>query len=266
VARLKKLRTFLAPIKGPVEPLIQLSALSAAAWAGFTHKMLMWWQWGVPPVPEHFDHQIDLYHYWKATRESLWLERGVFSSLCLDGDDVLELCCGDGFHARNFYSLRSRRIVACDFDPKAIATARLKNRAPNIEFVVADIRTTMPEGQFGTVIWDAAIEHFTEDEITAILGALKQRLKPGGTLSGYTIVETGHGLSLPHHEYEFRSKADLLRMVTPHFANARVFETITPNRHNLYMWASDGTIPFDEAWPHQVSASRRTSATEIVPS
>jgi SAM-dependent methyltransferase len=252
--RLRRLRNSLAPIKRPVESALQLSARSAGAWASFTHKLLMWWQWGVPPVPEHFDHQIDLYYYWKLTRESLWVERGVFSSLCLDGGDVLELCCGDGFHARNFYSLRSRRIVACDFDPKAIATARHKNHAPNIEFVVADIRTAMPEGEFGTVIWDAAIEHFTEDETTAIIGALKQRLKFGGILSGYTIVETGQGLSLPHHEYEFKSKSDLLRLFSPHFANVRVFETITPNRHNLYLWASDGVIPFDESWGQQVLA------------
>jgi hypothetical protein len=74
---------------------------------------------------------------------------------------------------------------------------------------------------------------------------IKRRLGSGGTLSGYTIVERADGLkSLPHHEYEFKSKEDLARFLTPHFAHVRVFETIYSDRHNLYFWASDGSIPF----------------------
>ena len=267
MARFTRFREMLAPIKRPVEPIFQANARSAGWWAGFAHKLLLWWQWGVPPPPEHFDHHIDLHYYWKATRESLWVERGVFSSLCLDGGDVLELCCGDGFHARNFYSLRSRRIVACDFDPRAIATAKSKNAAPNVEFLVSDIRNAMPAGTFGTVIWDAAIEHFTLDEIAGILPSIRDRLKPRGIMSCYTIVETGTGLSLPHHEYEFKSKEDLARVLVPHFTNVRVFETISPMRHNLYAWASDGPLPFGDDWPHQFvpvkSSDPRVSALSV---
>ena len=35
----------------------------------------------------------------------------------------------------------------------------------NIEFILGDIRNDIPEGPFDNVIWDAAIEHFTEEEI-----------------------------------------------------------------------------------------------------
>lgn len=144
--------------------------------------------------------------------------------------------------------------MACDFDPKAIATARRKNAAPNVEFVLADIRYAMPQGRFANVIWDAAIEHFTPTETDAILRNIKNRLTPGGVLSGYTIVERRDGLkSLSHHEYEFKDKADLLRFLVPHFRNVRVFETLYPERHNLYFWASDGVIPFDANWVHAVS-------------
>jgi SAM-dependent methyltransferase len=115
------------------------------------------------------------------------LERGIFGSLALQEKHVLELACGDGFNTRNFYSLRSAYIIACDFDPKAIKTARGKNRASNIEFLLADIRTEMPEGLFENVVWDAAIEHFTPDEITKILDDIKSRLTDDGILSGYTI-------------------------------------------------------------------------------
>jgi SAM-dependent methyltransferase len=216
-------------------------------------------QWFLPPQPEHFDHHIDLFYQWLATRNPLWVERGAFGALALKGGDVLELACGDGFNARNFYSLRSRRVVACDFDPKAIRIANSRNRAPNVEYRLADIRTSLPEGTFENVVWDAAIEHFTPSEIDSIMEAVKSRLALDGVLSGYTIVKSGTGvMALSHHEYEFRDKKDLLRFLSPHFKNAIVFETVYPNRHNLYFWASDGVIPFDPQWANAV---RTTSAS-----
>jgi hypothetical protein len=44
--------------------------------------------------------------------------------------------------------------------------------------------------------------------------------------------------------------ADLKRFFTPHFKNVTVFETIFPERHNLYFWVSDGIIPFSDEWEH----------------
>ena len=170
---------------------------------------------------------------------------------------MLEIACGDGFNARNFYSLRSERVVACDFDRKAIKTAQEKNSAPNIEFLLADIRTEMPEGKFKNIIWDAAIEHFTPDEIAKILNSIKSRLTDDGILSGYTIVERSDGKkSLSHHEYEFKSKEDLLHFFQPHFRNVTVFETEYPERHNLYFWASDGLLPFGLGWSKAVTFQR----------
>ncbi|MCF3648744.1 class I SAM-dependent methyltransferase [Synoicihabitans lomoniglobus] len=238
------------------ETLLQWESAMAATWASRAHRRLMNLQWRVAPQPEHFDHHLDLHYQWLATRSSFWVERGVFGGLALRGGDVLELACGDGFNARNFYSLRSRRVIACDFDPAAIATARRKNHAPNVEFRLADIRDSMPDGTFDNIVWDAAIEHFTPAETAAILRNIKARLTEGGVLSGYTIVERADGeKSLSHHEYEFRDKTDLLEFLTPHFLHVRVFETKFPERHNLYFWASDHTIPFDPDWSAAISVT-----------
>lgn len=240
-------------LKPQLEWMTQKEAMWAARWSSRAHKRLMSVQWTIPPQPEHFDHHIDLNYQWLETRNSLWVERGAFGSLALLGGDLLELACGDGFNARNFYSLRSRRIIACDFDPMAIAAAKLKNQAPNVEFVLADIRSQMPEGMFHNVVWDAAVEHFTPEETDSILRQIKARLMPGGIVSGYTIVEAAGGKHLSHHEYEFRDKADLLRFFSPHFKNVTVFETIYPTRHNLYFWASDGSLPFRSDWPAMIA-------------
>jgi SAM-dependent methyltransferase len=229
--------------------LFEAEAFVSRRWASAAHRRLRHAQWFIPPCPEFFDHHIDLFHWWLHSRNSLWLERGVFGSLALRGGDVLELACGDGFNARNFYSLRSKKVIACDFDPTAIATARRKNAAPNVEFLLADIRTHMPNGVFQNIVWDAAIEHFTPLEIQQIMVDIKKRLAPGGILSGYTIVERPDAVkSLDHHEHEFRDMADLYSFLAPHFDHVKIFETIYPERHNLYFWAADGVVPFDPQW------------------
>jgi cyclopropane fatty-acyl-phospholipid synthase-like methyltransferase len=204
-----------------------------------------------PPQPEFFEHKIDLYWQWGATRNSHWVERGVYSTLAIkEGASVLELCCGSGFNTYFFYSKKARNIVAVDFDPVAIRCAKGSFTAPNLSYRVADIRSEMPSGDFDNIVWDGAIEHFTQDEIATLMKEIKQRLAARtGTLSGQTIVERDDGTKqLQHHEYEFKSKEDLARFLRPHFKNVTVFETIYPDRHNLYFWASDGIIPFMEDW------------------
>jgi SAM-dependent methyltransferase len=113
-----------------------------------------------------------------------------------------------------FYRLRCRMVV-CDFDPAAITTAQRKNSAPNVRFILADIRTAIPSGCYDNTVW-AAIEHFTPAEIASVLRNLKERLKPGGILNGYTVVKSESGQKF---------------------------------------WASDGGLPFDVGWPHAVRAS-----------
>jgi SAM-dependent methyltransferase len=243
--------------KSLLESIIQTEAKIASAWVSHAHHRLLAVQWGMPPQPEHFDHQIDLYYQWLSSRNPMWLERGIFGNLALRGKRVLELACGDGFNARNFYSLRSEYVVACDFDPSAIETARRKNSAPNIQFVLADIRTDMPTGKYENITWDAAIEHFTPAEINNIMDNMKSRLTDDGILSGHTIVEKSGGKALSHHEYEFRNKEDLLRFIAPHFQNAMVFETIYPERHYLYFWASNSDLPFSDNWPRAVVSKRQ---------
>lgn len=218
--------------------------------AANAHRLAMEWEWGRPPEwkskrrPEFFNHHQDLFYVWLKSRNSLSWERGVFSGLCLQGGRVLDLCCGDGFYARNFYSLRSREVVACDIAPQAIAYARRHNAGPNIFYQLCDIRRDFPGGSFENIVWDAAIEHFTLPEIAGLLPRIKSALTPGGILSGYTVAEKKHGKQHPEHEHEFRSQEDLRDLFRPHFRNVVVFETLYPKRHNLYFWASDAPLPF----------------------
>jgi SAM-dependent methyltransferase len=220
--------------------------------ASFAHKLQIKYEWNTPPQPEWFDHFLNQFYEFRITQNPLWAERGTFGLLAIEqGANILELCCGDGYNAYHFYSIRAKSIISVDFDKNAIPHAKKYNQAKNVEFKLCDIRKEMPEGIFDNVIWDAAIEHFTEVEIDEIMKNIKTRLKPGGILTGYTIVELPTGQkSLTHHEREFKSKEDLKSFFEPHFGNVKVFETIYPSRHNLYFYASDGNLPFDKEWRH----------------
>ena len=72
------------------EILFKYECLIASKWASKAHEHLMWSQWRILPQPEFFDHQIDLYYQWLEKRDSLWLERGVFSGLAMKNGSVLE--------------------------------------------------------------------------------------------------------------------------------------------------------------------------------
>jgi len=222
-----------------------------------SHRLQFLVEWAVDN-PEYFDHNIDMYSSWYKTRESFPVERGVFSSFAMTANSrVLDLCCGDGFNSYHFYSLRAKHVTAIDFDREAIRWAKRNYKAPNLTFSIGDIRTDIPDGPFNNIVWDAAVEHFTETEITALMSRIKSVLTPSGTLSGYTIIEpTGGGKHLHQHEYEFHSKEDLARFLTPHFKNVHVFQTVFPSRTNLYFYATDGTLPFDQISSLMVNANQ----------
>ena len=220
------------------------------------HQAQFFAYWGGTSTPEWFDHELDRYAQWGAPKGNcFWVERGVFSLLAIEpGAKILELCCGYGFNAKHFYAYKASSIVSCDFDPTAIAYAKTEHSNEKTEYIVADIRYNMPQGKFDNIVWDAAIEHFTPEEIESIMKGIKERLGHNGRLSGYTIVERADGhKSLEQHEYEFKSKEDLMRFLTPHFAHVKVFETIYENRHNLYFYASYQGLPFDPGWEFMVN-------------
>jgi SAM-dependent methyltransferase len=226
--------------------------------AYFAHKLQANYEWSILPYPEWFDHYCDQFYGFRQSQNPLWAERGIFGLLAVkQGANILELCCGDGFNAFHFYSIRAKSIISMDFDKDAIHQAQKHNQAKNVEFRLGDIRFDMPTGKFDNIIWDAAIEHFTEMEIDMIMKDIKARLTNDGILSGYTIVELPTGQkSLSQHEREFKSKEDLKSFFEPHFKSIRIFETIYPTRHNLYFYASDELIPFDNEWKLMISTKK----------
>ena len=242
----------MSSVKKKILPIAKWLSSCSRKLAFFFHRLQFRIEWGSEHTPEWFDHFYDQYYLWRDCREAFWLERGIYSLMALKpGGQILELCCGDGFNTYHFYSARAAKITAVDFDPVAIRHACRYNSFNNIEFLVRDIRTGIPDGCYDNIVWDAAIQHFTEAEIENIMQTIKQRLTTDGILSGYTIVEKEDGTkSFSYHEREFRSMEDLHHFFAPYFANILIFETSYKSRRNLYFFASDGVIPFTPQSPN----------------
>ena len=138
--------------------------------AAYGHKLQFESEWRILPAPEWYDHLIFQHWLWFQLRNPMSWERGIFGMLAMKhGCRVLDLCCGGGFFAHHFFSSRAASVTSVDFDPEAIAHAKANFRAPNVEYRCADIRTNMPVGEFDNIVWDAAIEHFTQEETALIL-------------------------------------------------------------------------------------------------
>jgi SAM-dependent methyltransferase len=229
----------------PILPISKFMASISRRISYFAHWFQFMVEWG-SDNPEYFNHHLDLNYLWRKTGNSLPMERGVHSSIALEGGDTLDLACGDGFFTNYFYALKSNRVVGVDFDPSAIKLARKNKIRGNVDFILGDIRTDIPDGPFDNVVWDAAIEHFTEVEIADLVAKIKSVLNKDGILSGYTVTEApGDAKHLHQHEYEFHNKEDLARFLEPHFKNVHVYETVFPNRTNLYFYATDGRLPHE---------------------
>jgi SAM-dependent methyltransferase len=245
-------------------PAIQTMNRSLRQITALAHKLQFELEWIDGPNPEWFDHFIDQHWKWANTRNPMSWERGFFSTLAMSMNcTVLDLCCGDGFYSHHWYSSRAREVIAVDFDPAAITHARANFESPNVRYLCADIRNDMPTGDFTNVVWDGAIEHFTQAEMLGVMNAIKARLtKSKGVLSGYTIVSRPDGDSLEHHEYEFTSRDELADFLHGFFENVSVIQTLSRDeievRDNLYFYASDGPIPFGATWEN-LTMRRRES-------
>lgn len=231
-----------AQVKRVLEAIFELEATVAARWAKFAYWRLKMVQWSISPVPEYFDHRIDLYYQWLTSRDPMWLERGVLSCLVLNrGGRLLELSSGDGFNTRNFYSKYATEIVACDINTCAVSFAQKRNSASNITYIVSDIKKNMPEGPFDNIVWDFGFplaKYFSLQEVGIIFEQCAVRLGLNGVLSGYTMLEScGDGCEIFSEPQLFQ--AYLGRF----FSFVSVFETKSGGRRNLYYWASQSELP-----------------------
>jgi SAM-dependent methyltransferase len=142
--------------------------------------------------------------------------RGIFSSEVIrDGDDLLDIGCGDGFFSARYYSHKCRHIDAVDIEPSAIRAARTWHSRPNIEYHLLDaVHQPFPRDRYDVVVWDGALGHFSADVTDRMLAKIARALDHEGVFVGSESLgdQEGHD----HLQY-FGSLEDLHRIFQDHF-------------------------------------------------
>lgn len=153
---------------------------------------------------------------------ALHLKRYVFAEPWCRGQDVLDLACGVGYGTAHLASV-ARSVVGVDLSEEAIAYARSRYAAANVEYVVADA-TALPfeTGSFDTVCSFETLEHLPDR--AAYLAEVVRVLRPGGAY----LVSTPHAKRTtehpdnPFHTVEL-DRHDFEELLRRSFANVELY-------------------------------------------
>jgi SAM-dependent methyltransferase len=213
VSWLKKCRLLLRPFA----PILRV-LFDAAAQVCFGMNRLVGWSylrlWPILGI-YWYDHDFD---YLLGPTVNKWMERGTLANRHIKpGDEVLDVCCGDGTFSGTFYSQNASHVDAFDYDEKAVATARRKHAKPNVRFFVADATKLTLSKKYDVILLFVAIEHFSVADGTRLLQKLGAALNEGGLLMGSTPIFVEVGGHNDEHQNEFLSVAQLRDFLAPHF-------------------------------------------------
>lgn len=255
-------------------PLIEFFAHQSRKLTCFFYFILMKMDWCKKPRTEWMDHDQDTFYQFNESGSFFHFERGIiprlylsnflisneeFSNLKLEKKiNILDLCSGDSYFSQKFFYDLSDKIVSLDLDPAAIARGKKRikhNKYMNTkhhfyQFDVEKIkisdflRNNKLDIKFDVVLFNAAIEHFKEEQLDFIFTSFKEVMKEKSFVSTYTIVEDeNHQKYLPdHHEMFFSSKKHLENVVSKYFKFTKSHHSLVNDRCNIYCIASDHEI------------------------
>jgi SAM-dependent methyltransferase len=148
--------------------------------------------------------------------------------------DVLDAACGVGYGSARLAEV-ARRVVGVDRDEAAIAYARRRYPAPNVEYRLADLLALdLPSESFDVVCSFETIEHLPDQD--AFLGHVARVLRPDGAffVSTPQARETDRSPANPFHEVEL-SRADFEALLGRFFADVEVYgqRRLQTARHRL---------------------------------
>ena len=97
----------------------------------------------------------------------------------LEGEAVLDLGCGYGWHCRYAASRGAAEVVGIDGSARMIEEAQRRNPGPQIQYQVCDLDAyPYPAARFGLVVSNLVL-HYVQD-LDALYRKVFQTLRPGG--------------------------------------------------------------------------------------
>jgi 2-polyprenyl-3-methyl-5-hydroxy-6-metoxy-1,4-benzoquinol methylase len=265
---IRKIITFIYPV---TFALISYLSIFFAKLTSFLYYLQMKLDWGKVPATEWMDHDQDTFYQFNSNGSFLHLERGILArkeliNFLIDKKEfetlkinkrlnILDLCSGDSYISQKFFFDCSKIIVSIDIDPKALQRGKKRLHLndymnKNHFFCQSDIEKETIKNllinnnlniKFDFVLFNAAIEHFKENQLDFIFKSVKEVMNSKSMIFSYTIVEDENNQHyLPdHHEMFFKDKLQLDNLLKKYFKFTKSFETLINKRWNIYCVASD---------------------------
>src|SRR5712675_800581 len=237
---LREFRDFLRPFGPVLRTLLEVSARLCL----FVNRLLalsyryLWPILGIYWYDHDFDHLMgpDVNH---------WTERGTLAKRYIRSNDlVLDVGCGDGSFAGNYFAQYAAHVDAVDYDEKAIDAARRKHSKNNVNFFVADATTSEFTKKYNVILLFGAIQQFAPQDARQLLEKLANALVDGGTLFGSVPIFSQTGVSesrgfVKDHKSEFLSIEQFRIFLKPYFAHLDLWGSGWPGRLECYFECRD---------------------------
>ena len=152
------------------------------------------------------------------------------------GETVLDLACGTGFFAREFFK-KGARVIGVDISPELIEIAR-KNSPKEISYFVspADSLGQVKDGSIDKVVIILAIQNI--ENISGVFGECKRVLKTGGKIF---LIMNHPAFRIPKKsDWEFDEKSKIqYRRITEYMSESKIKIEMRPSEND-----SEQTISF----------------------
>jgi SAM-dependent methyltransferase len=200
--------------------MFSLRVLGVLAWLHISIGRVLAWVYAKAWGRYHlgwFDHRFD---FLQGPEFWYWQERGILGTQAIPrGGEVLDLCCGEGFYDRIYFSTRAEKIDALDRDPAAIREAMTGNTNPNVKFYVNDVaRDPFPDSEYDVVLCFSALQQMDTSELDALLSKIQAVLKPTGIFFG--------SVSLIPQNLVLRREEDVNALLGQYFTSVRMNSSV----------------------------------------
>jgi 2-polyprenyl-3-methyl-5-hydroxy-6-metoxy-1,4-benzoquinol methylase len=180
------------------------------------------WAWQVFGEPHFTIHSGGLFDLLdgKMGQGVYTLTRAFLSAEIIgNGNNVLDIGCGDGCLTKRFCAPRAGHVDAIDIEESAINYAVRHNPAANIAYCRLDAVTeSFPRSSYDVIVFDGAIGHLTRDGSAAVLKKISAALAPRGVFCGSESIGA-EGLD---HLQVFQTCADLRSLLQEQFRHVRI--------------------------------------------
>jgi SAM-dependent methyltransferase len=181
-------------------------------------------------IPERFDPETMAGGLMEAEHRA----RYWWASAAVEGRDVLDAGCGNGYGLAILQAAGPARLVGVDIAEDAVARAR-SEVGDSTEVVQGDVRDLpFEDDSFDVVVCFEVIEHIEgQDEA---LVELRRVLRPGGLL---LISSPNRGVYTPgnpHHVHEFKPE-ELERALKAHFRHVELLQQ--------HPWLTSAITPYE---------------------